>query len=237
MVPTPQLLEFIASSLDSSFHSCICISISIDTQHVTQVAKLIHCLQICTRTNIYTCDTCTGYQIWATSTNKWLHNFVHTTLCTATFLVYPPVMTCTLYWTRVWAIAQRDGRPAAYRWRPLFSATKFGWRPLLECLCHAVMLPRREARWNLVGCHKLLNRSQLLVGRSSVYCEDMWKRYCCLTSFFPIVDTCLNCEVSAWQSCVECSGAQMSIFCVIFFVLYFQSASCSTFQTCILKSH
>jgi len=28
--------------------------------------------------------------------------------------------------TRVWANAQRDGRPAEYRWRPLFNAAKFG---------------------------------------------------------------------------------------------------------------
>ena len=28
--------------------------------------------------------------------------------------------------TRMWANAQRDGRPAEYRWRPLFSAAKFG---------------------------------------------------------------------------------------------------------------
>ena len=28
--------------------------------------------------------------------------------------------------TRIWANAQRDGRPAAYRWRPLFNAAKFG---------------------------------------------------------------------------------------------------------------
>ena len=33
----------------------------------------------------------------------------------------------------MWANAQRDGRPAEYRWRPLFNAAKFGWRPLLEC--------------------------------------------------------------------------------------------------------
>ena len=28
--------------------------------------------------------------------------------------------------TRMWADAQRDGRPAEYRWRHLFNATKFG---------------------------------------------------------------------------------------------------------------
>ena len=34
--------------------------------------------------------------------------------------------------TRMRANAQRDGHPAEYRWRPLFNAAKFGWRPLLE---------------------------------------------------------------------------------------------------------
>jgi len=29
----------------------------------------------------------------------------------------------------------------------------------------------------------------------------MWKRYRCLTSFFPVVDTCLSCEDTARQSC------------------------------------
>jgi len=28
--------------------------------------------------------------------------------------------------TRMWANAQRDGRPAEYMWRPLFNAAKFG---------------------------------------------------------------------------------------------------------------
>ena len=46
--------------------------------------------------------------------------------------------------TRMWAIAQRDGRPTEYRWRNLFNAAKFGKRPLLEC--RAVTLPRRETR-------------------------------------------------------------------------------------------
>jgi len=82
----------------------------------------------------------------------------------------------------MWAKAQRDGRPAEYRWCPLFNAAKFGWRPLAEC--RAVTLPRRETNWNLQGCLKLANRSQPVVGRSSPYYEDMWRRYCCLTSFF-----------------------------------------------------
>ena len=35
-------------------------------------------------------------------------------------------LTCTPLLTRMWANAQRDGRPAEYRWRPLFNAAKFG---------------------------------------------------------------------------------------------------------------
>ena len=53
----------------------------------------------------------------------------------------------------------------------------------------------------MLGCPKLANRSQPLVGRSSPYCKDMWARSCYLTSFFPIVDTCLSCEDIARQSC------------------------------------
>ena len=100
--------------------------------------------------------------------------------------------------TRMWANAQRDVRPAEYRWRPLFNAAKFGWRPLLEC--RAVTLPRRQTRWNLQGCPKLTKWSQPLVGQSSPYYGDMWRRYCCLT-FFPIVNTCLICKDIARQSC------------------------------------
>jgi len=99
----------------------------------------------------------------------------------------------------MWANAQRDGHPAEYRWRPLFNAAKFGWRPILER--RAVTLPRRETRWNLQGCPKLPEWSQLLVGRSSPYCGNMWRRYCCLTSFSPIVDTCLSCEDITRHTC------------------------------------
>jgi len=32
----------------------------------------------------------------------------------------------TIWKLEVWANAQRDGRPAEYRWRPLFNTAKFG---------------------------------------------------------------------------------------------------------------
>ena len=95
--------------------------------------------------------------------------------------------------TRMWANDQRDGRPAKCRWRPLFNAAKFGWSPLLEC--RAVMLPRRETCWNLLGCRKLPNRSQFAILWGHV------EEVLLLNKFFPVVNTCLSYEDSAQQSC------------------------------------
>jgi len=94
----------------------------------------------------------------------------------------------------MWANAQRDGRPAEYRWRPLFNATKFGWHPPLECC--AVTPPRRETHWNLQGRPKLTKRSQPLVGRSSPYYGDVWRRYCCLISLFRLLMHALVAKIS-----------------------------------------
>jgi len=99
----------------------------------------------------------------------------------------------------MWASAQRDGCPAEYRYRCLFNAAKFGWCPLPEC--RAVTLPRRDSRWNLLGAPNSqtdLSRYWVEVRR---ICGDMWRRYCCLTSFFLIVDTYLSCEDSAREIC------------------------------------
>jgi len=101
--------------------------------------------------------------------------------------------------TRMLANAQRDGCPAEYRWRPPFNAAKFGWRPLLEG--RAVTLPRCETHWDLQGCLELANRSQPLVGQSSPYYHDIWRRYSCLTRSFPVVDICRSSEDIARQSC------------------------------------
>ena len=44
----------------------------------------------------------------------------------------------------MWANAQRDGRPAEYRWRPLLNAAV--WLTLTILEYRAVTLPRRETR-------------------------------------------------------------------------------------------
>jgi len=66
--------------------------------------------------------------------------------------------------------------------------------------------------------------------RSSPFCEDT----CCLTCFFPIVDTCLSCEDIAPQTC-----AMMPRWRIFgdFLRPVFQRAACSKVQTCILNSH
>jgi len=46
--------------------------------------------------------------------------------CDHSSIVITFFLTRTLIKTRMWANAQRDGRPVAYRWRPLFNAAQFG---------------------------------------------------------------------------------------------------------------
>ena len=46
----------------------------------------------------------------------------------------------------MWANAQRDGRPAEYRWRPLFNVAAVWLTPITTVECLAVTLPRRENR-------------------------------------------------------------------------------------------
>ena len=72
-------------------------------------------------------------------------------------------------------------------------------------------------------------------GRSSPYYENVWRRHCCLTSFFS------NCRYMPYlqrhSPTKLCDGAEMAIFLRHCCVLYFKRAACSTFQTCILNSH
>ena len=72
--------------------------------------------------------------------------------------------------------------------------------PTTRVMCSNAAETRNPLK--LGGGPKLTKRSQPLEGRNSPHCKDIWRRYCCLTSFFPIVDTCLlSCEDIARQSC------------------------------------
>jgi len=142
-------------------------------------------------------------------------------------------------WICNWQNSIRGQESPKCMYRPIVPAqemakhrAKFGWHPLSFSDVGEVMNPRRETRWNMLGCPKLANWSQLLVSWYSPYCEDTWRRYCCLTSFFDYQYM----PLLLWYSLTKsCNSAQMAIFCVIFANLYFKRATCSTFQTCILN--
>ena len=108
----------------------------------------------------------------------------------------------------MWANAQRDGRPAEYRWRPLFNAASLADAHTRVQCSNA---DKTRNRFKFAGVPKLANRSQRLVGRSLPYCEDMRGRHCCLT-IFPIVDTYLSCEDIGLVPQIWYDGAQMAIF-------------------------
>jgi len=50
------------------------------------------------------------------------------------------------------------------------------------------------------------------------YCENMWRGYCCLTNFFPIVKTCLVAKIEPDEFVRWCpDGELLAIFCVLYF--------------------
>ena len=124
--------------------------------------------------------------------------------------------------TGMWANSQRDGRPAEYRRRPLFNAAKFGWRPLLQC--RAVTLPRRETRWNLLGCPKLPQRISAVSGPKFTILWGHVGEILLFNNFSPIFDTCLSCEDIARQSCAMVPRWR---FLAIFLLLVFLSVPCA----------
>jgi len=98
----------------------------------------------------------------------------------------------------MWATAQRDGRAAEYRWRPLCNTTVW-LTPTTRVPCSNAAKTRNPLK--LVGVPQTHQQISAVNGpKFSIY-GDMWTRYCCLTSFFPIVNTCLSCEDIARQSC------------------------------------
>jgi len=105
---------------------------------------------------------------------------------------------------------------------------KFGWFPLSD------VEAKTRNPLKFVGCPKPASRSQPLVGRSSPYCGDMWRRYCCLRSFFRLSMRALVAKMQPDKVVRWCPDGDVLRH---FSVPYFQRAACSTFQTCILNSH
>ena len=91
--------------------------------------------------------------------------------------------------TRMWANAQRDGRPAEYSWRPLrkFSNSiplpyrKVWLTPAAGVPCSNAAKTRKPLK--VAGVPQTRQQISAVSRPKFTIYENMWKRYRCLTSF------------------------------------------------------
>ena len=131
----------------------------------------------------------------------------------------------------MWANAQRDGRPAEYRWRPLFNTAVW--------LTHTTRVPcgNTAKTLNPLKLPGVPQTNETISAASGPKFTISWghvEEILLRNNFFPIVDTCLSCEDIVRQNCLMVPRWR---FLATFWVLHLQRAACSTFQTCILNSH
>ena len=92
----------------------------------------------------------------------------------------------------MWANAKCDGRPAEYKWRPLLNAAVW-LTPTTRVPCSNAAKTRNPLK--LAGVSQTNERISAASGLKFTILWDMYRRYCCLTSFFPIVDTCRSAKI------------------------------------------
>jgi len=91
----------------------------------------------------------------------------------------------------MWTNAQRDGRPAEYRWRPLFNAAVW-----LTSTTRVPCSNAAKTRNPLKCARELQTRQQIsAVSRPKfTILQGRVEEVSVFEKFFPIVDTCLSCE-------------------------------------------
>jgi len=100
----------------------------------------------------------------------------------------------------MWANAQRDGRPAEYRWRPLFN-TAVWLTPTTRVPCSNAAKTRNPLK--LPGVPQTNETiSAASVPKFTILCGHV-EEVLLLNKFFSYcrLDTCLNCKDIARQSC------------------------------------
>ena len=117
--------------------------------------------------------------------------------------------------TRMWANAQRDGRPAEYRWRPSVQRRKVWWltpsRPT-RVPCSNDAKTRKPLKSD--GVPQTNETISATSGpKFTILCGHV-EEILLLNNFFSIVDTRLSCE--RFSPTELCNGTQMATFCVIF---------------------
>jgi len=100
--------------------------------------------------------------------------------------------------------------------------------------CRKVWLTPTRNPLKFAGVPQTRQQISATSGPSSPYCQDTWGRYCCLTSFFQLSIRALVAKTEPYKIVRWCPNGD---FLTIFWVLHFQRAARSTFQTCILNSH
>ena len=93
----------------------------------------------------------------------------------------------------MWANAQRDGRPAEYRWRPLLNAAVWLTPTTTRVPCSNAAKTRDPLK--LPGVPQT-NETISAASRPNLpYCTDMWGRHCCLISFFRLSIRALDAKI------------------------------------------
>jgi len=98
----------------------------------------------------------------------------------------------------MWPNAQRDGRPAEFRWRPLFN-TAVWLTPTTTVPCSNAAKTQNPLKFAWVP-----QTGQPISAASMLKFTILWEhvKEILPLKFFPIVDTCLSCKDIARQSCV-----------------------------------
>jgi len=109
---------------------------------------------------------------------------------------------------------------------------QFGWPPLNDVA--AVTKPRRETFESCWGAPNSRTAISAAMGRSSPYYGDMWRRYCCFTSFLRLSIYALVAKIQPDKLVRWCADGHL---CVIFASRISSDPRATHFQTCILNSH
>ena len=133
--------------------------------------------------------------------------------------------------TRMWANAQRDGRPAEHRWRPpSVQRSKVWLTPTTRC--RAVTLPRRETKFE--GVPQTPEPLSAVSGPKFIFSGHVDEISLLNKFFFRLSIHALVAKIWPDKLVRWCpDGNFWRLFCV----LYLQRATCSRFQTCILNPH
>ena len=91
----------------------------------------------------------------------------------------------------MWANAQRDGRPAEYRWRPLFNAAV--WLTPTSRVPYSNAAKTRSPL-KFAGVPQIRQQISAASGPKFTILWEHLQDILLLNNFFPIVDTCFSCE-------------------------------------------